>query len=98
MLTPVRTRPGAPSAERPTAQSEIDRRIRMGYRPELDGVRAIAVIAVVLFHYLSRFQGGFLGVDLFFLLSGFLITRLLLEEHHRFGRIGLGRFYARRAA
>ena len=97
--TPVRTRPGAiASGERPTAEAEIDRGVRMGYRPELDGLRAVAVIAVVAFHFFGRFQGGFLGVDLFFLLSGFLITRLLLEERHRFGRIRLGRFYARRAA
>lgn len=64
----------------------------------LDGLRAVAVIAVVLFHlnpgYLS---GGFLGVDLFFVISGYLITRLLLAERQRTGRIRLGRFYLRRA-
>lgn len=64
----------------------------------LDGLRAVAVIAVVLFHlnpgYLSA---GFLGVDLFFVISGYLITRLLLAERSRTGRIGLGRFYLRRA-
>ena len=99
LLTSLRTRPGAPATgERPTAEAEIDRGVRMGYRPELDGLRAIAVIAVVAFHFFGRFQGGFLGVDLFFLLSGFLITRLLLEERHRVGHIRLGRFYARRAA
>ncbi|MEO7126354.1 MAG: acyltransferase family protein [Nakamurella sp.] len=63
----------------------------------LDGLRAIAVVAVVLFHlnpgYLS---GGFLGVDLFFVISGYLITRLLLAERLRSGRIGLGQFYLRR--
>ena len=66
--------------------------------PGLDGLRAIAVIAVVLFHlnpdYLS---GGFLGVDLFFVISGYLITRLLVAEHQRTGRISIGRFYLRRA-
>jgi peptidoglycan/LPS O-acetylase OafA/YrhL len=97
--TSLRTRPGATATgERPTAEAEIDRGVRMGYRPELDGLRAVAVIAVVAFHFFGRFQGGFLGVDLFFLLSGFLITRLLLEERHRVGHIRLGRFYARRAA
>lgn len=64
----------------------------------MDGLRALAVIAVVLFHlnpdYLS---GGFLGVDLFFVISGYLITRLLLAERGRTGRIALGRFYLRRA-
>lgn len=66
--------------------------------PGLDGLRAVAVIAVVLFHlspdYLS---GGFLGVDLFFVISGYLITRLLMSERQRTGRIAIGRFYLRRA-
>src|SRR3954452_14271596 len=82
----------------PGADAEIARGVRLGYRPELDGLRAVAVVAVVAYHFFGRFQGGFLGVDLFFLLSGFLITRLLLEERHRVGHIRLGRFYARRAA
>src|SRR6185503_11602207 len=53
----------------------------LGYRPSLDGLRAIAVLAVMSWHYvLPGVKGGFLGVDIFFVLSGFLITRLLLEE------------------
>jgi peptidoglycan/LPS O-acetylase OafA/YrhL len=69
-----------------------------GYRPELDGLRAIAVLTVVLFH--SRggaFPGGYIGVDVFFVLSGYLITSLLMSEHDRTGRISFRRFYARRA-
>ena len=69
-----------------------------GYRPALDGVRAFAVTAVVLFHCgVDGLSGGFLGVDTFFVLSGFLITTLLLNEHARTGRIALGAFWARRA-
>ena len=69
-----------------------------GYMPGLDGVRALAVSAVLLFHGgVSWAPGGFLGVDVFFVLSGFLITGLLLAEHGRSGRIGLRRFWARRA-
>jgi peptidoglycan/LPS O-acetylase OafA/YrhL len=80
--------------------AELDRGVRLGYRPELDGLRAIAVVIVIAFHFLQqRFvPGGFLGVDLFFVLSGFLITRLLLEETARHGRVDLGAFYVRRAA
>jgi peptidoglycan/LPS O-acetylase OafA/YrhL len=62
----------------------------------LDGLRGIAVIAVLLFHD-QRLKGGYLGVDLFFVLSGFLITSLLLVEFEQHGRISLPRFYARRA-
>lgn len=61
-----------------------------GYRPALDGLRAFAVIAVVLYHLgLPGLPGGFLGVDLFFVLSGYLITGLLLDAHDRYGRINL---------
>jgi peptidoglycan/LPS O-acetylase OafA/YrhL len=66
------------------------------YRPALDGIRAIAVIAVVGYH-VGWLRGGFLGVDVFFVLSGYLITTLLLRELNRTGRIDLGQFWARRA-
>src|SRR5262245_15019577 len=69
-----------------------------GYRPALDGVRGLAIGAVLLFHGgVSFLRGGFLGVDAFFVLSGFLITSLLLAEHQRHGRIRLRAFWARRA-
>jgi peptidoglycan/LPS O-acetylase OafA/YrhL len=71
------------------------------YRPELDGIRAFAVLVVMLFHgsaLWSRIQvrGGFLGVDVFFVLSGFLITSLLLGEWNAKDRIDRRKFYARR--
>lgn len=66
--------------------------------PGLDGLRAIAVIAVLLYHAdYSWMSGGFLGVDLFFVLSGFLVTGLCLGEFRRTGSLGLRRFWARRA-
>jgi peptidoglycan/LPS O-acetylase OafA/YrhL len=69
-----------------------------GYLPALDGLRASAVAAVVLFHAgVPWFRGGFLGVDTFFVLSGFLITSLLLTERRTRGRIDLRRFWTRRA-
>ena len=66
--------------------------------PELDGLRAIAILAVMATHFSHQrvLVGGYLGVDLFFVLSGFLITSLLLSEE-RVGGVGLGNFYARRA-
>jgi peptidoglycan/LPS O-acetylase OafA/YrhL len=68
------------------------------YRPALDGVRGLAVSAVVLFHGgVATVPGGFLGVDTFFVLSGFLITSLLLAEYDREGRIRLLAFWGRRA-
>lgn len=70
----------------------------MGYLPGLDGVRALAVIGVLLYHAdLTWISGGFLGVDVFFVLSGFLITSLILEEFDRSGRIDFARFYLGRA-
>ena len=66
--------------------------------PGLDGLRALAVIAVVAFHeQLSAFPGGFLGVDVFFVLSGYLITDLLVAHWNRHGHLGLRGFWARRA-
>ena len=73
---------------------------RLPYMPGLDGLRAIAVLAVFVYHFQSGggwLPGGFLGVDVFFVLSGFLITSLLLAEHGATGRIDLGHFWARRA-
>ena len=71
---------------------------RITYVVGLDGVRALAVIAVVLFHSgYGWASGGFVGVSVFFTLSGYLITSLLLAEHRSEGRVALRRFYARRA-
>jgi peptidoglycan/LPS O-acetylase OafA/YrhL len=71
---------------------------RLRYLPALDGLRAFAVIGVLCYHGgLDWAQGGFLGVDLFFVLSGFLITTLLLREREHTGGIALGPFWLRRA-
>ena len=70
---------------------------RLGYEPGLDGLRAVAVGAVLLFHGdVAGASGGFLGVSVFFTLSGFLITLLLLRERDETGRIGLTSFWSRR--
>lgn len=69
----------------------------LGYRPALDGLRAVSVLCVLGFHAFRRPSGGFLGVDIFFVLSGFLITNLLLAEREATGRLDLRRFYGRRA-
>jgi peptidoglycan/LPS O-acetylase OafA/YrhL len=84
---------------------------RLGHAPALDGLRAVAVLAVMFGHLslvgaganlgrmettLGGLRGGFLGVDVFFVLSGFLITTLLVQEQQRTGRIRLRAFYARR--
>lgn len=67
------------------------------YIPAIDGLRAIAVIAVMLYHLgLSWIPGGFLGVDLFFVISGYVITRLLLDSIQRSGGLDLRGFYAGR--
>ena len=65
--------------------------------PALDGLRGVAVLLVLLFHTLTPpFVGGFVGVDIFFVLSGYLICALLLREWQKTGRVSLARFYMRR--
>ena len=68
----------------------------IGYRPEIDGLRAVAVAAVVLFHLgVLWLSGGYLGVDVFFVLSGFLLTSIILREEEE-GTFSLVRFWVRR--
>jgi peptidoglycan/LPS O-acetylase OafA/YrhL len=70
---------------------------RLGYRAELDGVRALAVLGIMCFHdSIPGIKGGTAILSWFFVLSGFLITTLLLEERHKYGIIDLPRFYLRR--
>jgi peptidoglycan/LPS O-acetylase OafA/YrhL len=67
------------------------------FRPDIEGLRAIAVLLVVAFHCgVPHMSGGFIGVDVFFVLSGYLITGLLVAEVHKSGRLNLWEFYARR--
>lgn len=68
------------------------------FRPDIEGLRAVAVLAVVFYHAGVGFlPGGFVGVDVFYVISGFLITDLLWRETDRSGRVDFGAFYARRA-
>ena len=84
-----RTEPGADGRARPPA---------FGYVPALDGLRAVAVLGVLLYHGGAPLSGGgFLGVNIFFVLSGFLITSLLIGEWGRRATVRLGQFWARRA-
>ena len=67
------------------------------YIPAIDGLRAVAVVAVMLYHLgFSWIPGGFLGVDLFFVISGYVITRLLLDSIQRSGGLDLRAFYKAR--
>src|SRR5687768_902506 len=71
---------------------------RVPHLPGLDGLRAIAVVAVMVYHANSSWlHGGFLGVEVFFVISGYLITLLLIAEHERTGRVSLSQFWLRRA-
>ena len=92
VVLPGAGRPARPPRPKPATGG------RIGYLPALDGLRATAVAAVVLYHLGVPFiPGGYLGVDLFFVISGFLITTLLVEEARRTNRIRIGTFWLRRA-
>jgi peptidoglycan/LPS O-acetylase OafA/YrhL len=80
-------------------QQPVDEQVKrgFGYRPELDGLRALAVVAVFFSHVgWGRLIGGWIGVGIFFVLSGYLITSILMSEWNRTGGIALKRFYLRR--
>src|ERR1700688_4809365 len=67
------------------------------FRPDVEGLRAVAVLLVVLFHAgISSISGGYIGVDVFFVISGFVITGVLLRERDSTGHTSLLHFYARR--
>ena len=87
------------SAPREPAAEETARRTPRGrFRPDIEGLRAVAVIAVVLYHAgIPGIAGGYIGVDVFFVISGFLITGLLWREVASTNTVALGRFYAARA-
>jgi peptidoglycan/LPS O-acetylase OafA/YrhL len=70
--------------------------VKASYRPEIDGLRALAILSVVFYHAGIGPRGGFEGVDIFFVISGYLLTWLLLQEKQETGRIDLLSFYARR--
>ena len=67
------------------------------HRPDIQGLRGVAVLLVVIYHTGIAFPGGFIGVDMFFVISGFVITQVLLREYEETGTIRLRNFYARRA-
>jgi peptidoglycan/LPS O-acetylase OafA/YrhL len=82
----------------PAGESVGGEGFRLGYRPALDGLRGVAILLVLAVHSLPWLvPGGFLGVDVFFVLSGFLITALLAQEWQRTGSIDFKAFYLRRA-
>jgi peptidoglycan/LPS O-acetylase OafA/YrhL len=85
-----------PPHEAADNHAAVTRPSDLAFRPDVEGLRGIAVLLVVLFHAGLPVPGGFVGVDVFFVISGFLITGLLLREHRTTGRVSLARFYARR--
>ncbi len=95
--TPTAIQPAAEAPAGPATRSEQEAPNPRVYFPALDGIRALAVILVFAFHAgFGWAEGGFLGVSVFFTLSGFLITRLLLDDGVRRRTIGLARFWTRR--
>ena len=83
---------GTPADAPPRRSRTAGGRIVDGRLAAVDGLRAVAVAGVIAFHFGLGVPGGFLGVDLFFVISGYVITRLLLIEWHRTGSIAWARF------
>lgn len=77
-------------------REEVSPRPKTTFRPDIQGLRTIAVVAVIVDHLFHWPGGGFVGVDIFFVISGYLITGLLLREHAKTGHISFTKFYARR--
>ncbi len=90
--------PGSPLTADALAVDPVSGRRSFAFRPDVEGLRAVAIAAVVGYHVgLPLFSGGFVGVDVFFVISGFLITGLLVQEATATGHVSLARFWARRA-
>jgi peptidoglycan/LPS O-acetylase OafA/YrhL len=95
-VTATAVRPSTADPE--VREPEPARETRFGYHASLDGLRGLAVLAIIGYHFdYGWARGAYLSVDLFFILSGFLITTLLVLEWRRSDRIALGTFWARRA-
>ena len=83
-------------ASAPSHRADVPHPADVPHRADVQGLRAVAVLLVVAGHVLGVPRGGYVGVDVFFVVSGFLITGLLLREHGRTGRLDLREFFARR--
>ncbi|UFS57851.1 acyltransferase family protein [Subtercola endophyticus] len=79
-----------------TTGNDVRTKPKSVFRPDIQGLRTIAVVAVIVDHLFHWPGGGFVGVDIFFVISGYLITGLLLREHAKTGHISFTKFYARR--
>ncbi|MBK6736423.1 MAG: acyltransferase [Haliea sp.] len=80
------------------AETAGDEKAGTNYHREIDGLRAVSVVAILLFHLeVAKFSGGFIGVDVFFVISGFLITRIIVSSLET-GRFSFKDFYIRRSA
>ena len=79
------------------AITDVSKQRKPNFRADIEGLRGIAVLLVLLFHAsIPGFSGGFVGVDIFFVISGYLITGMLFREYETTGKISLRNFYARR--
>jgi len=96
-ITPFQNVPSPPLRIRSVLFDDPAHRMKANYRPEIDGLRTVAVLGVVFFHLgFTLFGGGFAGVDVFFVISGYLISRNIINDIEA-GRFSFVQFYARRA-